>query len=75
MITNPKKKKQKQLSKDTECCASKNTVLELKAIKLKSLYVWMVAHNCSLFSNFLEFFLIGKKRFIFLRIYFFNKYS
>jgi hypothetical protein len=30
-------------------------IIELKAIMFKSLYVWMVVYNSSLFSNFLEF--------------------
>jgi hypothetical protein len=31
------------------------TVIELKAIMFETLYVWIVAYNCSLFSNFLKF--------------------
>jgi len=31
------------------------TVIGLKAIMFKSLYVWMIAYNSSRFSNFLEF--------------------
>jgi hypothetical protein len=30
-------------------------VKEIKAIMLKSLYVWMTAYNCSHFSKFLKF--------------------
>jgi hypothetical protein len=33
------------------------TVIVLKDIMFKSLYVWMTAHNNSHFSNFLEFLL------------------
>jgi hypothetical protein len=30
-------------------------VIELQAIIFKTLYVWMTAYSCYLFSNFLEF--------------------
>lgn len=36
-------------------CSCERTVLELKAMMSKSLYVWMAAYNSLRFSNFSKF--------------------